>query len=408
MSILRASVYQRRARDQRLRLTENGTFQISVFNDLHFAEDDEADDKTSEVMKSVLSSEKVQLVVLNGDLISGEATQRSNSSLYVDRIVAPLVDRGLPWASTYGNHDSEVNLDPEEIFHQETKYENSLTQRMVRNSTAGITNYYLPIFPHEGSNDNTPVFILWFFDSQGGHYATTENGDGKSRPRQNWVDDSVVEWFQTANANLTSTYGQTIPSLAFVHIPVHAMRAFQKSGVNPINEPGINGERVQEQGYDAESGYHSQDFPFISALLNTTGLTATFSGHDHDNDWCFKWDRKLSGLNVTGNGMNMCYGRHTGYGGYGEWARGGRQILLDERSLGDDMRTWIRMEDGSISSDVNLNATYGQDRYGLAERRGINGEKVINGQNGGLSPDYLGIISLWIFVFSGLISGFHL
>ena len=63
------------------------------------------------------------------------------------------------------------------------------------------------------------------------------------------------------------------------------MRAFQESGVSPTREPGINGERVQEQGYDADAGYQSQDFPLISALLNTTGLAATFSGHDHDNDW---------------------------------------------------------------------------------------------------------------------------
>lgn len=208
MSIRRRSAYPRRARDERLRLTENGTFQISVFSDLHFAEgtttnsnnyfevltifkDDKADNKTIGVMNSVLSSEEVQLVVLNGDLISGEATtQRSNSSLYVDRIVAPLVDRNLPWASTYGNHDSEINLDPEEIFHEETKYENSLTQRRVSGSTAGITNYYLPIFPH-ASNDSTPVFILWFFDSQGGHYALAGDEDRKSVARQSWVDDKV-------------------------------------------------------------------------------------------------------------------------------------------------------------------------------------------------------------------------
>lgn len=209
MSIRGRSAYQRRARDERLRLTANGTFQISVFSDLHFAEGtmkdsnccfgiltifkaDEADNKTAGVMNSVLSSEDVQLVVLNGDLISGEATQSStNSSIYVDRIVAPLVDRDLPWASTYGNHDSEINLDPEEIYHQETKYQNSLTQRRVRGSTAGITNYYLPVFPHEASNDSTPVFILWFFDSQGGHYALTENEERKSVPRQSWVDDAV-------------------------------------------------------------------------------------------------------------------------------------------------------------------------------------------------------------------------
>ncbi|CAG8013118.1 unnamed protein product [Penicillium nalgiovense] len=418
MSIRRRTAYRRRAEDQRLRFNENGTFQISVFSDLHFAEgtmadlnycfgiltvfkDDEEDNKTTGVMRSVLSSEEAQLVVLNGDLISGEATQSSNSSLYVDRVVAPLVDYDLPWASTYGNHDSELNLDPEEMFRRETQYRNSLTQRKVLDSAAGITNYYLPIFPHEVSNDSIPVFILWFFDSQGGHYPLTENNDGKAIERQNWVDDTVIEWFVRANANLTSTYGQTIPSLAFVHIPVHAMRAFQKTGVSPTSEPGINGERVQHQGYKPDSDYHYQDFPFINALLNTTGLAATFSGHDHDNDWCFKWDSKLPDSNMTGNGVSMCYGRHTGYGGYGEWARGGRQILLDERLRGDDIRTWIRMEDGSISGDVHLNATYGQDQYGLAER------SIINGQNGGPSL-CLGVIYLWIFVFSGLISGYHL
>ncbi|KGO64744.1 hypothetical protein PITC_052890 [Penicillium italicum] len=361
--------------------------------------DDEADKNTTRVMNSVLSSEEVQLVVLNGDLISGEATQSStNSSIYIDRIVAPLVDRDLPWASTYGNHDSEINLDPEEIFRRETKYQNSLTQRSVLGSTAGVTNYYLPIFPHEASNDSVPVFILWFFDSQGGHFALTGNEERKPVPRQSWVDDAVVEWFTEANANLTSTYGQIIPSLAFVHIPAYPMRAFQKSGISPTREPGINGERVQQQGYDSETGYQSQDFPFISALLNTTGLAATFSGHDHDND-C-----KLPGLNLTGNGKNMCYGRHTGYGGYGEWARGGRQILLDQRSLGDDVRTWIRMEDGSISGDVHLNATYGQDRYGFSERKFIE-------QNGGdlsPSPSYLGVAYLWILVFSGHVSRFRL
>lgn len=63
------------------------------------------------------------------------------------------------------------------------------------------------------------------------------------------------------------------------------MRAFQVTGVSPTGEPGINNERVQQQGYSSESGYHAQDYPFIQALLKTTGLVATFSGHDHDNDW---------------------------------------------------------------------------------------------------------------------------
>lgn len=95
----------------------------------------------------------------------------------------------------------------------------------------------------------------------------------------------MVEWFTETNADLISTYGKPIPSLAFVHIPVYAMRAFQVTGASPSSEPWINEERVQQQGYASKDGYDEQDHPLIQALLNTSGLVATFSGHDHDNDW---------------------------------------------------------------------------------------------------------------------------
>jgi hypothetical protein len=68
-------------------------------------------------------------------------------------------------------------------------------------------------------------------------------------------------------------------------------------------------------------------------------------------------------MNLTGNGMNLCFDRHTGYGGYGNWMRGSRQILLNEKYLATETETWIRLEDGTISGRVTLNATYGQDQY---------------------------------------------
>ena len=68
-------------------------------------------------------------------------------------------------------------------------------------------------------------------------------------------------------------------------------------------------------------------------------------------------------MNLTGNGINLCFGRHSGYGGYGTWTRGSRQILLSEETLGNSLETWIRLEDGSISGKVTLNSTYGIDQY---------------------------------------------
>lgn len=62
------------------------------------------------------------------------------------------------------------------------------------------------------------------------------------------------------------------------------MRGYQKQGVDSHKTPGINGERVVSQG-SGETKYSGQDRGFMQALLNTDGLIATFSGHDHENDW---------------------------------------------------------------------------------------------------------------------------
>lgn len=148
----------------------------------------ENDARTSNVMSTILSIEKPQLAVLNGDLITGEATQKSNSSSYVDRIVAPLVEQDVPWASTYGNHDSSINLCSSDVFQRETDHRNSFTQRMVSDSGAGFTNYFLPVFPHSQSAE-VPEVILWFFDTRGGHLCS--DGEDGSSMRPDWVHQSV-------------------------------------------------------------------------------------------------------------------------------------------------------------------------------------------------------------------------
>lgn len=80
-------------------------------------------------------------------------------------------------------------------------------------------------------------------------------------------------------------------------------------------------------------------------------------------------------MTIAGNGLNLCFGRHTGYGGYGTWTRGARQILVDMKTVGKSVDTWIRLEDGKVSGRVSLNATYGVDRYPEVENTST-GNKV--------------------------------
>lgn len=365
--------------EQQLRFTKNGTFQLAVFEDLHYGEAEDLDwgpqqdVNSTRVMNTVLDNEYPQLVVLNGDLITGENTYKENSTSYVNEIVQPLLDRKLLWASTYGNHDSDYNLSRHHILAREKTWTNSLTRQDVNTSTSGVSNYYLPVYSSNATN-RIPELLLWFFDSRGGNYYQQLDASGNEVPQPSWVDRTAVDWFVHTRTELCTKYGRDVPSLAFVHIPVNAMLAFQQGpGVQSHYEPGINDDNPLAQEGVAEaqgdvtgtvSVYTGQDIPFMQALLDTPGLMAMFSGHDHGDDWCFKWNTTLPGMNLTGNGLDLCFGRHTGYGGYGSWTRGSRQILVTEELLKHrTVETWVRLETGETSGRVMLNGTYGRDYY---------------------------------------------
>ena len=167
---------------------------------------------------------------------------------------------------------------------------------------------------------------------------------------------------------------KTIPSLAFVHIPTNASRALQtEAGVHKHYQPGINDDyplAQQAEGWCANGTnddmceYGGQDVPFMESLVSTPGLVAVFSGHDHGDTWCYKWDTLPPGMTVEGNSMNLCFGQHSGYGGYGSWIRGSRQVLVTESMLQRlEVDTWIRLETQGVVGAVTLNATYNHDHY---------------------------------------------
>lgn len=329
------------------------------------------DMNSTRVMNTILSLESLQLIILGGDLITGENAYLFNGSHYIDEIVAPLVAKGLPYASVYGNHDHQHNLSSSDILLREHRYRNSLTRQMVFGKNSGVSNYYLPIFPSTG--DQTPALLLWFFDSRGGVEFQKLDAQGNTIPRPDWVDPSVVSWFKKTRQALQDQHKKLIPSLAFVHIPINASLALQETGVNPHREPGINDDvplAQQAQGWCTDGvnngtcAYGGQDVPFMEALASTPGLMAVFSGHDHGDSWCSKWDKLLPGMTAAGNNITLCFGQHSGYGGYGSWTRGSRQIFVTEESLlNEQIDTWIRLETGDVVGAVTLNSTYGQDIY---------------------------------------------
>ncbi|KAI8933535.1 hypothetical protein NX059_009273 [Plenodomus lindquistii] len=359
----------------------DGQLSITVFSDLHFGEPasarnrPNAEVKTVGVMDSILDNEKPDLVVLNGDLTSCEWVATENANALIDQIVAPLASRNLPFAATFGNHDASQTCDTHSMSEHmwwDIKGTNGKKLSFTTNSVegaankVGTSNYFIPVYSSTDSNELK--MLLWFFDSKGGRVFQPGKGDVGV---DNWVDEKVVAWFSQTASEFRQQHNRVIPSLAFVHIPVHATYSFQQNGgLDPTKEPGLNEELIGQQGDQCDSSgnncnYNSADIPFMKALVETEGLMAVFSGHDHGVDWCMKWSKPLPNTSPTnGNGLNICFNRHSGYGGYTDWARGARQIVVEEGKLGqNEIETWIRLEDGSISGRVMLNSTFGTDTY---------------------------------------------
>jgi hypothetical protein len=104
-----------------LRVREDGKFKVFQISDTHMVtgvgicEDaidghgralpkSEADPLTVDFVGKILDIEKPDLVIFTGDQLHYDIPD-SQSALF--KVVAPLIDRSIPWAAVFGNHDSE-------------------------------------------------------------------------------------------------------------------------------------------------------------------------------------------------------------------------------------------------------------------------------------------------------------
>ena len=318
---------------------------IVQFADLHFGEAEglawgpEQDRNSSRVMRSVLAAEGGAARVGLGDQITGNNVA-ANATAYSAQAFSEAAAAGVPFASIFGNHDDA----PQQQLSLSTASRRALLafERAAwpalsltcggggAAAAAGgapaqcppalptASNYYLLVAGASGA----PRAVLYFLDSGGGTLAEA-------------LTPAVTDWLAATAAALAAAHGAPLPSLTFVHIPPPEYAA--AAG-------GAACEGLADDGVTPTLGPNA----LLAALAAARGARAVSVGHDHGNAWC-----------CPRAGLALCYGRHTGYGGYGEWARGARVFELAESAAapgGVAVRTWVRMEDGSVNSEQVLDA----------------------------------------------------
>ncbi len=291
----------------------NQSFKIVQFTDLHLiggAEFASKNDSTYQLMRFVIKEENPDLVVLTGDIVVS-----AGAEAIWKQVVEHMSDAKVPFAVTFGNHDTESDMSKPKILHflQSNKY--NMTYNADQ-SLSGVGNCSLPIYSTKG---NSTPWVIYLFDSHSYPKDTTMGV-------YDWIKNDQIQWYLKQNAAYARKEGKPVSALAFFHIPLPEFEVVrkQKSVLGSIAEP-VCSPRLN-------SG-------LFCSFVEKRDVAGVFVGHDHNNDFV----GELAGIYLG-------YGRKTGYASaYDEvLERGARIIILHENER--KFETYIRTLSGKFLS----------------------------------------------------------
>ena len=347
-------------------------FKIVQITDIHLGEAEdtdwgpEQDRKTWSVIDSVLRKESpFDLIVLSGDQLTANNC-KDNATEYYQLLGEFLTPYNVPWAMIFGNHDDAdyevpgtdrkipTKTDRRRLLKVDASFPLSLSKEGP-SYVKGITNYVLDVLVDDGedgidekdddttttNNNNNNNNIdgsskvgaqIFFLDSGGGALSQT-------------IDTSHLEWVRTQASVLP-----TVPAVAFQHIPTSE---YVYSGGDVCQ--GYQGEGIAPLDYDAG---------ILQTLANSSKRFLFLAvGHNHGNDYCCPYNPNTSATSSWNNHeLEVCFGRHSGYGGYGNWERGSRvyELTLGKNSDSSssssswwiEWKSWVRLESGEVIDEL--------------------------------------------------------
>ena len=186
---------------------------------------------------AVLDEEQPDLVIYLGDQVEGKhpwihlGDNEAHVKQVIDRVLAPVVDRNIPFAVVFGNHDSQDSGVSKEI--QMAYYRAFPGCLAVDEGDAllGCGTYHLLYYSADGSR---PVVDLYFVDSleydpSGGYGCVTKE---------------QIEWCAAEmEAVKEANGGVSVPALYFQHIIVpeiyDALDAAEKGADGALEGKGV-------------------------------------------------------------------------------------------------------------------------------------------------------------------------
>lgn len=344
----------------------SNTYKIMMVADVHYGEGEETtwgpeqDVNSTRVISNLLNFEFPDLVVFSGDQITGNNIV-SNATKYMDEVVRAPLENDTPWAIIFGNHDDtafesvqsqsrSVSSDSprSELLRHDQTYELSQSASFYTSSGGRVSNYYLDIY--QPSEETDPLWIarVWMLDTGGGSIPEDLDEDqlawmvdaSLQSVHMNWDTHKTCNLYEeVCNSNGACSLNEFRAYLSTEGLFSVSDGAVPQNQILFMHIPSYEYINAREKGPCegmADDGITPTDHPSdVIDVAMSMGITHVFVGHDHGNDDCCVYEES----------MNLCFGRHTGYGGYGSWARGSRfvQFTIDE-----PLSTWVTLEDGTV------------------------------------------------------------
>ncbi len=240
---------------------------------------------------------KPDFVIVTGDLCFplGIMSLSLNNHAPINQFAAFMRNINIPWAFTYGNHDTESIATTSKKDLNETfkglsfKTSANLLYPYTQPPITGRSNQLIKLLNTDGSF-NTALFLI---DSN----AYTGNGIND----YDYIHDDQVDWYADELKKLCEEEGSTVPSMVFFHIPLQQYRTAYELYTSGSNEVkyffGENNEKMLDKV--CCSDYPSKLFDTMVELGSTK---AVFCGHDHYNNMSLEY----KGIRLT-YGMSIDY-----------------------------------------------------------------------------------------------------
>ena len=198
---------------------------------------------------------------------------------YFADIISPILDRGLPWAVIFGNHDRETGIDIALEMEAYTELPGCLASAGPK-ELSGVGNYRLQVFDAAGL---APLFSVWALDSNRymKDYIPLFGLDEDTRfvlpchfsdgsPDSQPLFDQI-QWYYNTSVADEKAAGKKVPGVMFMHIPLMEYLQILR---NPEQCNAVGSLRSGIGAAEISSG-------LFMACLQRGDVRGIFFGHEH-------------------------------------------------------------------------------------------------------------------------------